>query len=69
MSRMFAAEVHMFGGPAAVRKYLPTLIDLIYKGEIEPGRVFDLVLPIDEAAKGYEAMDQRTATKVLLTMP
>jgi threonine dehydrogenase len=52
-----------------VRKYLPTLIDLIYKGEIEPGRVFDLVLPIDEAAKGYEAMDQRTATKVLLTMP
>lgn len=52
-----------------MRKYLPTLIDLIYKGEIEPGKVFDLVLPIDEAPKGYEAMDQRTATKVLLTMP
>ena len=44
------------------------LIDLIYKGEIEPGKVFDLELPIDEAPKGYEAMDQRTATKVLLTM-
>jgi len=67
--KLFGKQVHLEGGPAPVRKYLPTLIDLIYKGEIEPGRVFDLVLPIDEAAKGYEAMDQRTATKVLLTMP
>lgn len=67
--KLFGKQVHLEGGPAPVRKYLPTLIDLIYKGEIEPGKVFDLVLPIDEAAKGYEAMDQRTATKVLLTMP
>ena len=66
---LFGKQVHLEGGPAPVRKYLPTLIDLIYKGEIEPGKVFDLVLPIDEAPKGYEAMDQRTATKVLLTMP
>ena len=65
---LFDKQVHLEGGPAPVRKYLPTLIDLIYKGEIEPGKVFDLVLPIDEAPKGYEAMDQRTATKVLLTM-
>lgn len=65
---LFGKQVHLEGGPAPVRKYLPTLIDLIYKGEIEPGKVFDLVLPIDEAPKGYEAMDQRTATKVLLTM-
>ena len=65
---LFGKQVHLEGGPAPVRKYLPTLIDLIYKGEIEPGKVFDLVLPIDEAPKGYKAMDQRTATKVLLTM-
>ena len=65
---LFIKQVHLEGGPAPVRKYLPTLIDLIYKGEIEPGKVFDLVLPLDEAPKGYEAMDQRTATKVLLTM-
>ena len=65
---LFDKQVHLEGGPAPVRKYLPTLIDLIYKGEIEPGKVFDLELPIDEAPKGYEAMDQRTATKVLLTM-
>ena len=68
MSRMFAAEVHMFGGPAPVRKYLPQMIDLIYKGEIFPGKVFDKVLPLADAAEGYAAMDQRSATKVLLTV-
>ena len=68
MSRMFAAEVHMFGGPAAVRKYLPSTIDLIYRGEINPGTVFDLVLPLEQAAEGYAAMDERRATKVMLTV-
>ena len=68
MSRMFGAEVHMFGGPAAVRKYLPTMIDLIYRGEINPGAVFDLVLPLERAAEGYAAMDERRATKVMLTL-
>ena len=55
MDRMFFAEVHMFGGPAAVRKYLPTMIDLIYRGEINPGAVFDLVLPLEQASEGYAA--------------
>lgn len=68
MDRMFGAEVHMFGGPAAVRKYLPTMIDLIYRGEINPGAVFDLVLPLEQAAEGYAAMDERRATKVMLTV-
>jgi len=68
MSRMFAAEVHMFGGPAPVRKYLPTLINLIIRGVINPGAVFDMVLPLDRAAEGYAAMDDRRATKVLLTI-
>ena len=68
MGRMFGAEVHMFGGPAAVRKYLPTMIDLIYRGEINPGAVFDLVLPLEQAAEGYAAMDERRATKVMLTV-
>ena len=68
MGRMFGAEVHMFGGPAAVRKYLPTMIDLIYRGEINPGAVFDLVLPLEQAAEGYAAMDERRATKVMLTL-
>ena len=68
MGRMFGAEVHMFGGPAAVRKDLPTMIDLIYRGEINPGAVFDLVLPLEQAAEGYAAMDERRATKVMLTL-
>ena len=44
------------------------LIDLVWNGEIDPGRVFDLTLPLDQAAEGYKAMDERRATKVLLTL-
>ncbi|MFJ1455007.1 zinc-dependent alcohol dehydrogenase family protein [Nocardia sp. N2S4-5] len=65
---LFFAEVHLHGGPAPVRRFLPDLIDLIMSGVIDPGDVFDLTLPLDEAADGYRAMDQRRATKVLLTV-
>jgi threonine dehydrogenase-like Zn-dependent dehydrogenase len=65
---MFFSAVHLHGGPAPVRRFLPDLIDLIMKGEIDPGAVFDLTLPLDEAAEGYRAMDERRATKVLLTI-
>jgi threonine dehydrogenase-like Zn-dependent dehydrogenase len=58
------AQIH--GGPAPVRRFLPELIDLIWNRQINPGRVFDLELPLDEAAAGYQAMDQRDAIKVLL---
>ncbi len=54
------------GGPAPVRRFLPELIDLIWNRQIEPGKVFDLELPLDQAADGYRAMDQRDAIKVLL---
>jgi threonine dehydrogenase-like Zn-dependent dehydrogenase len=63
---MFWSLVHLHGGPAPVRRFLPELIDLIWKREIDPGKVFDLELPLREAAKGYEAMDQRRAIKALL---
>jgi threonine dehydrogenase-like Zn-dependent dehydrogenase len=65
---LFMAGVHIHGGPAPVRQYLPELVQLIWDRKIDPGKVFDLTLPLDEAAKGYQAMDQRTATKVLLTL-
>jgi threonine dehydrogenase-like Zn-dependent dehydrogenase len=65
---LFFAEVHLLGGPAPVRRFLPQLIQLIWDREIDPGRVFDLTLPLDRAAEGYDAMDRRTATKVLLTV-
>jgi threonine dehydrogenase-like Zn-dependent dehydrogenase len=55
-------------GPAPVRHFLPELIQLIWDRKINPGKVFDLTLPLDEAAEGYKAMDERRATKVLLTL-
>lgn len=65
---LFMAGVHLHGGPAPVRQYLPHLIQLICDRKINPGKVFDLTLPLDRAAEGYQAMDRRTAVKVLLTV-
>lgn len=65
---LFFAEVHLLGGPAPVRRFLPELIDLIWNRTIDPGKVFDLTLSLDDAAEGYRAMDERRATKVLLTL-
>jgi threonine dehydrogenase-like Zn-dependent dehydrogenase len=63
---LFWSLAHVHGGPAPVRRFLPELIDLIWNRQINPGKVFDLQLPLDEAAAGYRAMDQREAIKVLL---
>jgi threonine dehydrogenase-like Zn-dependent dehydrogenase len=63
---LFFAAVHLHGGPAPVRRYLPELIDLIWNRKINPGKVFDLTLPLDQVAEGYRAMDQRRAIKTLL---
>lgn len=62
----FFAHIHLHGGPAPVRRYLPTLIDLIVKDKIQPGRVFDLEIPLEKVAEGYAAMDERRAIKTLL---
>jgi threonine dehydrogenase-like Zn-dependent dehydrogenase len=64
---LFFAEVHLHGGPAPVRRYLPRLIDLIWTGKINPGKVFDQTLPLEQVAEGYRAMDERRAIKTLLT--
>lgn len=63
---LFFAEVHLHGGPAPVRRFLSELIELICNREIEPGKVFDLTLPLEQAAEGYKAMDERRAIKTLL---
>ena len=60
---LFFAEVHLHGGPAPVRRFLPELIQLIWDRKINPGKVFDLTLPLDQAAEGYAAMDERRAIK------
>jgi threonine dehydrogenase-like Zn-dependent dehydrogenase len=64
--QLFFSHVHLHGGPAPVRKYLPKLIDLVFNGTINPGKVFDLVLPLAQVAEGYRAMDERRAIKTLL---
>ena len=64
--KLFFAHVHLHGGPAPVRRYLPHLIDLVLERKINPGKVFDLTLPLDQVAEGYRAMDERRAIKTLL---
>ena len=64
--QLFFAHVHLHGGPAPVRRYLPELIDLVWQQKINPGKVFDLTLPLDQVAEGYRAMDERRAIKTLL---
>jgi threonine dehydrogenase-like Zn-dependent dehydrogenase len=63
--RLFYAHIHLHGGPAPVRRFLPELIDLVCNDAINPGRVFDLVLPLEQVAEGYRAMDERRAIKTL----
>ena len=66
-AELFFTHVHLHGGPAPVRRYLPHLIDLVSAAAtINPGKVFDLTLPLDQVAEGYRAMDERRAIKTLL---
>ena len=64
--KLFFSHVHLHGGPAPVRRFLPELVDLVWKRKINPGKVFDLSLPLGEVADAYRAMDERRAIKVLL---
>src|SRR5438270_11972845 len=64
--KLFYTHIHLHGGPAPVRRYLPELIDLVLNKKINPGKVFDLTLPLEQVAEGYRAMDERRAIKTLL---
>ncbi len=64
--QMFSRNVGVAGGVAPVRQYLPRLRDAVLSGQIAPGKVFDLELPLDEVAEAYAAMDERRAIKSLL---
>jgi threonine dehydrogenase-like Zn-dependent dehydrogenase len=63
---LFFTHVRLHGGPAPVRNYLPRLIEMVLSGKINPGKVFDLTLPLGKVAEGYRAMDERRAIKALL---
>jgi threonine dehydrogenase-like Zn-dependent dehydrogenase len=66
--QLFFSHAHLHGGPAPVRRFLPQLIDLIWDRAIDPGKVFDLTLPLDQVAEGYRALDERRAIKTLLEL-
>ena len=63
---MFRRNIGLAGGMAPTRKYLPELLDRVLEGSVDPGRVFDLTVPLDEVAEGYRAMDERRAIKALV---
>ena len=63
---LFFTHVHLHGGPAPVRAYLEQAIPLVLDGTIDPGRVFDRTVTIDDVPAGYRAMDDREALKVLV---
>ncbi|NTJ61765.1 zinc-dependent alcohol dehydrogenase family protein [Agrobacterium rhizogenes] len=65
---LFFQQKNLLGGPAPVRRFLPHLIDLIMTRQINPGKVFDLAVPLADVAHGYKAMDERRAIKALLRM-
>ncbi len=63
---MYFSHVHLHGGAAPVRRFMPMLLDMVWNGKIHPGKVFDLTLPLEDVAEGYRAMDERRAIKTLL---
>jgi threonine dehydrogenase-like Zn-dependent dehydrogenase len=63
---LYSSLVSLRGGVAPVRNFLPDLIARVQDGRISPGLVFDLSLPLEQAAEGYRAMDERRAIKALL---
>lgn len=65
-TQLFFSHVHLHGGPAPVRRFLPDLIGLVLRQKINPGEVFDLTLPLSDVAEGYRAMDERRAIKAFL---
>lgn len=65
---LFFAQKALLGGPAPVRRFLPHLMDLVLSRKINPGKVFDLTLPLEDVAEGYRAMAERRAIKTLLRL-
>jgi threonine dehydrogenase-like Zn-dependent dehydrogenase len=58
--------VTIAGGPAPVRAYIDELLPDVMEGRIEPGRVFDRTVGLNDVPDGYRAMDQREALKVMV---
>jgi threonine dehydrogenase-like Zn-dependent dehydrogenase len=64
---LFGKNATLTGGPAPVRAYIEQVLPDVLEGRINPGRVFDRTVALDEVAEGYKVMDSREALKVLVT--
>jgi threonine dehydrogenase-like Zn-dependent dehydrogenase len=63
---MFYDNISVGGGPAPVRAYIKELLPDVLAGKIEPGRVFDRIIGLDQVPDGYRAMNERKAIKVMV---
>lgn len=63
----FYNNITVSGGPAPVRAYIKELLPDILDGRIQPGRVFDRTVSLDDVPNGYRAMNERTSIKVMVT--
>jgi threonine dehydrogenase-like Zn-dependent dehydrogenase len=68
LGRMFSHNISLRGGVASVRKYIPELLVDVLAGKLDPGPVLDLAVDLDGVPRGYEAMDKRSATKVMVKL-
>ena len=59
-------NVTLTGGVAPARAYIEELMPDILDGTVEPGRVFDRTVGLDEVPDGYQAMAERESLKVLI---
>jgi threonine dehydrogenase-like Zn-dependent dehydrogenase len=66
VNQLFRGNITLGGGMAPARTYIPELLPAVLDGSMQPGKVFDLELPLDRVAEAYAAMDERRAIKVLL---
>jgi threonine dehydrogenase-like Zn-dependent dehydrogenase len=64
----FYKNISISGGPAPVRAYIEELLPDILDGRIEPGRVFDRTVGLEEVPDGYRAMNERSAIKVMVAL-
>ena len=63
---LFGHNVTLTGGPAPVRAYIAQLLPGVLDGSVNPGRVFDVTMGLEDTPAGYSAMDERTALKVMI---
>lgn len=63
---LFGPNITLTGGPAPARAYIETLLPGVLDGSVEPGKVFDREIALDDVPDGYRAMDAREALKVLV---